>query len=460
MTVDRVPTGVASHSTEANPPEAERFGVHSLPQSVGPERLLRSPLEFGVVASYERPDRGFALVAVGEAGVADLAVGESPTALRRAVRRLLPAGRWRGERWLRPRLLGGFRFAPAGPAGPEWDAFGAGRLVLPRMLFVQSGSRSGVVLAPGVESRELESFLDQLDAEGETRDSARGSKRPFIEPVDGAGWCRSVRSIAGEIAEGRFEKAVLATSREMVSDTDLAVGEALADLRARYPRCHLFSFTAGDSTFLGASPELLVRRRAGRVETLSLAGSRPRGKNGAEDRALGLELLGDTKSREEHDVVVRSIAECLDEVTTDLTIGAEPDVVLFRNIQHLSTRVSGRLRAGHDVLDLLERLHPTPAVCGRPRESALAVIAHHEPFDRGWYAGPIGWLDGEGGGEFAVSLRAALLRGPRALLFAGNGIMADSDAEAELDEVGLKLQPMIEALGGAVHDTAVAPVSP
>src|SRR5690606_19995733 len=155
------------------------------------------------------------------------------------------------------------------------------------------------------------------------------------------------------------------------------------------------------------------------------------------------------KDRHEHETVVRAIREALAEVTERLRIPAEPGLRRLRNIQHLATDISGRVVRGVDVLELVQRLHPTPAVCGWPRAAAQHVIAVLESFARGWYAGPVGWMAASGNGEFAVGLRAALVRGGRAWLFAGNGIMGDSDPDAELAEVQLKFRPLADALAGA-----------
>ncbi|MQC48461.1 MAG: isochorismate synthase, partial [Chloroflexi bacterium] len=195
------------------------------------------------------------------------------------------------------------------------------------------------------------------------------------------------------------------------------------------------------------SPELLVRLSDGQVEALGLAGSLRRGETPEEDERLGEQLMSSAKDRIEHETVVRAIRERLAPATDDLQAPNAPRLRRLRNIQHLSTEIRGRVKPGVDVLDLAQRLHPTPAVCGWPTAVARAVITEHEDFDRGWYAGPVGWVDSAGDGEFAVALRSAVVAGDRAWLFAGNGIMGDSQPEVELAEVRLKYRPLSEALG-------------
>ena len=159
-------------------------------------------------------------------------------------------------------------------------------------------------------------------------------------------------------------------------------------------------------------------------------------------------MLNSVKDRIEHAIVVRALREGLADLATDLRAPNQPVLRRLRNIQHLATEVSADVRPGVDVLDVVERLHPTPAVCGWPAHIARSVIGRYERFDRGWYAGPVGWIDAAGDGEFAVGLRSALVRGARAWLFAGAGIMGDSDPEAELAEIELKFRPLTTALGG------------
>ncbi|MSQ41638.1 MAG: isochorismate synthase [Dehalococcoidia bacterium] len=422
----------------------DRFLGIRLPGAWDPISLLDDPAAHGVLASYERPDRGRALVAVGACELVPAPPGGLHAA-RPAVRRLLGHELATDAPELRPRLLAAAAFRSDHTPAAPWDGFGAGALLLPRLLFIRDRGVTGVVLAPGAGEGELQQLLAAL--ERPPRRSTAARPLTVLSGVDRARWLTSVATIASEVRDGLYEKAVLATSIELGGEGPVDVGAALTRLRHDYPHCHLFSFTAGDATFLGASPELLVALDHGAVNALGLAGSARRGTTEAEDEQLGRELLESAKNRIEHETVVRAIREGLAELTSALRAPNQPRLRRLRNIQHLATEIAGRARPGVDVLDLVQRLHPTPAVCGWPTDAARRVIAAHETFDRGWYAGPIGWLDAAGEGEFAVGLRAALVRGERAWLFAGNGIMGDSDPAAELAEVELKFSPLAEALG-------------
>ncbi|MCK9487047.1 MAG: isochorismate synthase [Dehalococcoidia bacterium] len=425
-------------------PRSASFQSIVLNPDFQPLRLLADPAAGGVVASYERPDRGLALVGIGSADRVEVAPGRGPASIRDDARRLLERPLAGDAPGVRPRLLGGFRFNPAAETGEPWGAFGAGWLLLPRVLFVLDGESTAVVIAPDVDPREAARAAERtLGREA----PSNGATLEVERPMNRSRWLDSVARIAAQVREGAYEKAVLASTQRLAADHPISVGAALARLRENYPNCHLFTMTADDATFLGASPELLVSLTDGRVHALGLAGSLARGETPEDDERLGAELLASAKDRIEHESVVRAIRERLAPVTDELHAPNAPRLRKLRNIQHLSTDITGHVRPGVDVLDLVQRLHPTPAVCGWPTEVAREVIQDHEDFDRGWYAGPVGWMDATGDGEFAVGLRSAVVRGSHAWLFAGNGIMGDSDPESELAEVQWKFRPLGEALG-------------
>jgi isochorismate synthase len=440
---------IAAHiAAERARPGGDRFLAVHLPASFDPTVLLLDPRANHVVGSFELPDRGFALVGVGEAARIELDPGARAESARGAAQRLLAAEIGEHASELRPRMLGGFAFDAERAPSETWAGFGAGALVLPRLLFVREGDVTGVVVAPGVDPGEVEALIGQTWGEAP---SCPGPAR-IARDIDREHWLTSVEVVAAEIRAGRYEKAVLAASREIEAKAPLSIGAALARLREDYAHCHLFTVTSGGATFVGASPELLVGLHGGVVTALGLAGSAPRSDDPPEDDRLGQELLASAKNRVEHEIVVRALREGLAPLTSDLRTDAEPGLLKLRNIQHLATDISARALGGVDILELVSALHPRPAVCGWPTDTALEVIRAHETFDRGWYAGPVGWLDGAGEGEFVVALRSALVRGSRAWLFAGAGIMGDSEPADELAEIEWKFTPLSVALAdGAVQ---------
>ena len=445
------PTGGAAGPTPAaGPAGGGRFSSIALSGDFDPRALLTGPDAAEVSACYERPDGDLVLVGMGEAALITAPPGGGPEAIRDAALRLLrdaasPDG---GAGPLRPRLLGGFAFDSSAPAGGVWGGFDYGWLSLPRLLFVRDGEECGVVLAPGSQPAEVDYLVERSEGAGTVAGEREATALRVIWDINRPALMYAVAEIAAEVRAGLYEKAVLASVREIETAAPIDPGATLAQLREDYPHCHLFSFRRGDAIFLGASPEQLAGLRGGAVSTLGLAGSARRGRTTEEDAELGEALLRDAKERIEHEIVVRALREGVSGLASDLEAPNRPELLRLHNIQHLATEVRGRALPGVDILDLVGRLHPTPAVCGWPSATAREVIARHERFDRGWYAGPVGWMDGAGDGEFAVGLRSALVRGRRAWLFSGAGITGDSTPESELAEIELKFRPLTSALGG------------
>jgi menaquinone-specific isochorismate synthase len=257
-------------------------------------------------------------------------------------------------------------------------------------------------------------------------------------------WCATVDAAVAEVRSGRLDKVVLAREVAVTANRPILIAEVLRRLRALYPSCMVFSVEG----FVGASPELLVSRRGRAVRSHPLAGTVPRSGDPDTDERLARGLLGSAKEREEHRVVVEAVEAGLTGVCDRLDVPSAPSIVPLRNVSHLGTAISGTLAPGSSVsaLDLAIRLHPTPAVAGTPTGAALAYLDAVEGFDRGRYAGPVGWVDARGDGEFAVGIRSADIEGNRARLVAGVGIVSDSVAESELAETQFKLQALLAAV--------------
>ncbi|HEX6417484.1 MAG TPA: isochorismate synthase [Acidimicrobiales bacterium] len=256
-------------------------------------------------------------------------------------------------------------------------------------------------------------------------------------------WCDLVERATKAMAEGAFEKVVLARQVDVVADRPFDRHALLDRLRTAYPGCHI----VGIGGFVAASPELLVSVAGDIVRSHPMAGTAPRGGDPASDQRLAASLLASATYRHEHQVTIDVVHDTLLGWCSYVDYEAEPSVVAVANLQHLATRVEGRLsHPAPSVLELVAALHPTPAVAGRPRDAAVAWIAAHEGVDRGRYAGTCGWADAAGNGAWAVSVRCADVDGATARLWAGNGIVADSDPLAELAETRVKLQALMSAL--------------
>lgn len=364
-----------------------------------------------------------------------------------------------------PILLGGLGFSGRRPALEEpWAPFGAGSLVLPTFTVAQvrgDAAELTVSVAPGrtedPDPEEVEAawlVIERAAADEAAGDAAaRSGLRVVDEKPDRATWERTVGQFAGAVGRGRIDKVVLARRVVLEAPSEIDVMAALRHLARSAPESATVAFTRGGTTFLGATPERLVRTNGRSFETIAIAGSMARGRDAAEDDAHAQALLASEKEREEHAVVVDGLRADLAPIVETLEVAPAPTVLRLRHVQHLATPITGTTRDEAGLLLLASRLHPTPAVGGAPRTTALAMIEEHEDFDRGWYAGPIGWLGADGDGELMVALRCGLIAGRTATLFAGCGIVADSDPAREWEESRLKLRTMLDALGATPNPT-------
>jgi menaquinone-specific isochorismate synthase len=320
-------------------------------------------------------------------------------------------------------------------------AWGAVELIVPATVWGRADDGTRWVTTIGeADGPSTEALPPAAPGPGPADEPSHFSVEPTLSP---SAWCDLVAEATKAIAAGEFEKVVLAREVQVVADAPLAIGGLLARLRTAYPSCHIGHVDG----FVAASPELLVSRSGDVVRAHPMAGTAPRGGDAAADARLAAGLLASPTYRHEHQVTIEMVHDTLLDWCSYVDYEAEPSVVAVANVQHLATLVEGRLsQPAPSVLDLVAALHPTPAVCGRPREAAEAFIAAREGFDRRRYAGTYGWVDGAGNGQWAVGVRCAEIDGTRALVYAGNGIVADSDPTTELRETRAKLQAMLNAL--------------
>ncbi|MCB0976949.1 MAG: isochorismate synthase [Acidimicrobiales bacterium] len=256
-------------------------------------------------------------------------------------------------------------------------------------------------------------------------------------------WTDAVADATARIRAGELDKVVLAREVVVTADAPIPVDTVMARLAATYPDCFLYMVDG----FCGASPELLVGRSGDVVRAQPMAGTAPRRGDPTADSRLAANLLASTTYRHEHQVTIDAVHDGLLAFSSYVDYEPEPSVVALANVQHLATNVEGRLsHPPASILELVDALHPTPAVCGRPRDAALAVIEALEGLDRGRYAGAVGWMDAEGNGQFAVAIRGASFDGAVARVIAGNGLVGDSDPMTELAETRAKLQAMLGAI--------------
>lgn len=356
-----------------------------------------------------------------------------------------------------PRLFGGFSFTPAPEPDPLWADFGPACLVLPHLTITFAGEGAWLTVCRYDEAGDPAARIQELRDQAEAFCAAlpdlpisapaapRWALTPAISPD---AWRAMVNQAVAQIHSGALRKVVLSRALEAAADGPFDPVAALERLDALYPDTFRFLFEPeGGAAFFGASPELLAEVHASVLTTAALAGSRRRGRTGSEDAALAAELLASPKEREEHQIVAETILARVTPYARRVEAPTTPGILRLPNIQHLHTPVRAELETHFDALDLVNELHPTPAMGGYPARAALVAISALEPIERGWFASPFGWIDAAGNGVFAAAIRSAVAQGGRVRLYAGAGIVADSIPDQEWDETGLKFRPLLSALG-------------
>jgi isochorismate synthase len=433
--------------------------VERLPFAPDPVAFLAaSSAALGSGTLWEQPGAGLAFAGAGSAWEMRAngpgRFGQVASAMRELHTRLI-----RDDDAAFP-SLGGFAFGEHSDRSHIWSDFPDARLVVPQVLIQNDGDEALLRVTVPVEPRSAPSDVEQqlCDLFERARDWSNAPLSVEATQIRVCGesfpsrpsWESSVATAVALIQEGTLDKVVLAREERLLAESPFSPFSTLARLRRFDSAATLFAMQCGGAWFLGASPERLVRLRDDRVDVTCLAGSIGMGSGEDERRRLAGRLLASAKDREEHEIVVRSTVSALSEVCEDVTrLPGTPRVATARSVQHLETPVSAQLGQAGSILDLVERLHPTPAVGGYPTDRALAIMHELEDIDRGWYAGPFGWADLDGSGDYVVAIRSALLSGRMASVFAGSGIVAESVPSAEYEETSLKLRPMLAALGAA-----------
>jgi isochorismate synthase len=351
--------------------------------------------------------------------------------------------------------VGGFAFADEGGAAPHWSGFAPASLHVPEVAVARRGDDVRLTIAvratPDDTADELLARADARLAELVQRplpmldpDPAERAVIASVAPPEH--YEAAVARAVERIQAGDFAKIVLAREVAVHAATDHDAGAMLEVLRAAFRSCYVFAAGRGDAAFVAASPELLVRREGFRAQTVALAGSIRRSADPAIDDHLGEQLRRSDKDREEQAIVTRRIARALRPHSVWVAAPDEPSIIKVANIQHLGTPIRAQLREPVGAIELAGLLHPTPAVGGEPHASAVPLIPALEGLDRGWYAGAVGWTDGNDDGEFCVALRCALVRGREARCYAGVGVVRDSDPASELAETEVKLGALLPVL--------------
>jgi menaquinone-specific isochorismate synthase len=367
-----------------------------------------------------------------------------------------------------PRLFGGFAFREDFVPDNTWSVFNPAHFILPHYQLTQVGDETWLTInalltredEPG---QSLPQLREALDARYELIHQEKGviptpevaePRRVQVKyPMPYATWEHKIVGATEHMRQSSLDKVVLSRVCEIRFDRRVDVDGALRYLNQHYEDCYRFLFEPRPyHAFYGATPELLAEVLGSTLRTMALAGSIRRGTTPDEDETLAQHLLSDPKERYEHKLVVEAVGRRLANFADELEIPDRATVYRLSNIQHIHTPISARLRHPDGVLPVIEALHPTPALGGSPRHLAMAFIREAEPVPRGWYAAPVGYIDSNMDGTFAVAIRSAVSQERRVWLYAGGGIVADSVPRKEWDETALKFMPMLNALKLDVGD--------
>lgn len=354
-----------------------------------------------------------------------------------------------------PLMFGGFSFDPLKEKTKTWSKFADSLFHIPKFLFTivngETYLTTNIVITPNDDlllySKSMEERNQLLQSLEKSLQSETPSLIKTIE-ISPDQWKQSVDGVVKELSEGLLKKVVLARELRLVFTSQVEAEAVLENLYIQQPASYIFAFESHGDCFIGASPERLIKKQGAEVYSTCLAGSISRGTTEEEDQQLGQTLLTDQKNLIEHGFVVEMIKEALEQSCKEVILPNKPQLMKMRDIQHLYTPVIGKCGPNTSLLLLVEKLHPTPALGGLPKTAAIEKIREVEVLDRGLFGGPLGWIDYQQNGEFAVAIRSGLIQGDEVSLFAGCGVVSDSNTEEEYMETALKFRPMLRALGG------------
>lgn len=354
-----------------------------------------------------------------------------------------------------PKMFGGFPFDTKEQYSELWNEFHGSEFRVPSYLLTIEGDKAYFTINLFIEAHsDTKEIIERIQRDKEQLLSpsipkAKTNHVVLSHEVDPEAWKELVTQTRTAIENGFAEKIVIARELQLEFEYTIELATVLQHLLEVQRNSYVFIWEKNGTAFVGATPERLVWVTNQQLLSACLAGTAPRGKTIEEDQRIGEELLMDDKNREEHQYVVDMIKDALKDLAEDIEIPEKPVLYPLKNLQHLFTPVQAILKDDITILDIAERLHPTPALCGLPTERSMRFIRDHEQLERGWYGAPIGWFDHRFNGEFAVAIRSGLVKDNKASLFAGCGVVRGSDPEVEYEETKIKFQPMLHALGGS-----------
>lgn len=348
--------------------------------------------------------------------------------------------------------IGGMSFDPKKSTTDLWAHFPSSQLTVPELFVVETDGRyfmtMNQIVSKSSQAEAVENHFNQLQSIVQGVKPLQKTSHQVVNKVevDPNGWKQAVEDAVTAIINDKAKKIVMAREMKLNFDKEANIAHLIQKLLVMQANSYVFAMEHDGHCFLGATPERLVQVQGKQLLSACIAGTIPRGKTAEEDAQLGAALLNDNKNREEHDYVVQMIRDQISAYCKQVDMPAEPILHPLKNLQHLYTPVEATLKERVSIFEIIRALHPTPALGGLPKEASLAFIRDNERLDRGWYGAPVGWLDSNQNGEFVVAIRSGLIRGTDASLFAGCGVMRDSDAEMEYEETNVKFLPMLHVV--------------
>lgn len=360
-----------------------------------------------------------------------------------------------------PILFGGFSFDPKNKISSEWDTFPSSFFAVSTFQLVIQDEQAFISIHYITDEEDSSGAFERLRMErdalihtAQVKELKVHARPNLIDREDRLKneYLQAVEDVTSRIRNREVKKVVIGRSLKLRFDSVFSSSTAIYNASMEQPESYLFGLEKEEKIFFGATPERLVKVENGHVQSAGLAGSVKRGQNSMEDKELGDNLLTDRKNLGEHQFVVEMIRKVFDQYCEEVKIPLRPKLMKIRDIQHLFTPIEGKVNKDASLFKFVEALHPTPALGGEPRKEAVDIIRESEQMNRGYYASPIGWINTEGDGEFAVGIRSALLENEYAYLFAGGGIVAESSSLEEFEETRVKFRPMLRTLGGNMND--------
>lgn len=423
--------------------------------------MLSHPSDKNTVRTYwEQPSEGFSFAGLGNVLEFVLDAKKNSENINTIISSTMKRSISVSENSLiGPRIIGGFAFGDYHGEDDTWDDFPRKYFVLPECLGTSTDDGAWLTISRMIQPKEL--LIDIID-EFIKKITFYQNRLPvtlppisrvavdkFQEIPNRERYSKILFSILENIKPDQLEKVVISRSHHVKVGKEFSVISAMQVLRNVYSNCTSFFLALPKKgIFFGSTPERLIRLKNQYLQTEALAGTIARGNNMEEDRMFRETLLDSKKERKEHSLVMDQIIRKIEPFVSNIQVSDNPQILKLKNVQHLHTPISGNLQSNISILDIVNKLHPTAAVAGTPTDKAIEIIRASESHDRGWYSGPIGWIDSKGDGEFYVSLRSALVKDGAAHVFVGGGIVSESHPDKEWEETELKLRPIISALSG------------